>query len=80
MPASGGQLRTARAVVGPQGDRRSLATEHDDEHGVGDSPFLAAKVVTARFYCEQILPQAPELLPPVTAGASDLMALPPEQF
>ena len=32
------------------------------------------KVVTARFYCEQLLPQAAGLLPAVTAGAADLRA------
>jgi hypothetical protein len=60
--------------------RQAVAATRQLDHGVGDSPFLAAKVVTARFYCEQILPQASGLLPAVTAGASDLIALPPEQF
>ena len=36
--------------------------------------FLEQKVVTARFYAEQLLPQAAGLLPAVTAGAADLFA------
>jgi hypothetical protein len=60
--------------------RQAVAATRQLDHGVGESPFLAAKVVTARFYCEQILPQASGLLPAVTAGASDLIAMPPEQF
>ena len=36
--------------------------------------FLAQKLVTARFYATQILPQAAGLAPAVTAGAGDLTA------
>jgi 3-(methylthio)propanoyl-CoA dehydrogenase len=43
--------------------------------GAGDDPFLAAKLVTARFYCTQVLPQAGGLLGAVTSPADDLMAL-----
>jgi hypothetical protein len=42
--------------------------------------FLEAKVVTARFYCAQLLPQAGGLLPAVTAGSTDLVELSPDQF
>jgi hypothetical protein len=41
----------------------------------GDDGFFNAKVVSARFYCEQLLPRAVGLLPSVTAGAGDLFAL-----
>ena len=44
------------------------------------APFLEAKVVTARFYCVQLLPQAGGLLPAVTAGSADLLELSPDQF
>jgi 3-(methylthio)propanoyl-CoA dehydrogenase len=47
--------------------------------GEGDD-FLAAKVVTARFYAEQLLPQVAGLAGAVTAGADDLYALSPEQL
>jgi hypothetical protein len=36
--------------------------------------FLEEKLVTARFYLTQLLPQAAGLLPAVTAGAADLRA------
>jgi hypothetical protein len=42
--------------------------------------FLEAKVVTARFYCAQLLPQASGLLPAVIAGSMDLLELSPDQF
>ena len=40
----------------------------------------AAKLVTARFYLEQILPAAAALLPSVTAGAGNLFALTADQL
>ena len=46
----------------------------------GNDPFYAAKVVTARFYSEQILPPAAALLGPITRGADNLLAIPPEQL
>jgi hypothetical protein len=52
--------RSARAAV------RAL------DEGRGDAEFLRQKVVTARFYSEQILPQAAGLAPAVTAGPADL--------
>ena len=45
-----------------------------------DRPFLAAKLATARFYAEQILPQAPALLGPVTAGRETVFAIPADQL
>jgi 3-(methylthio)propanoyl-CoA dehydrogenase len=45
-----------------------------------DRAYLQSKLVTARFYCEQILPQAGGLLAAVTARADDLLALDPSQF
>ena len=46
----------------------------------GDAQFLAAKITTAKFFAEQILPQAAALEGPVTAGAELLYALTPEQL
>ena len=43
----------------------------------GDDPLARAKASTARFYCEQLLPQAAGLLAAVTAGADALFALEP---
>ena len=43
----------------------------------GDDPaFLKAKIVTARFFAEQIVPPATALLGPVTRGADLLYAIP----
>jgi len=46
----------------------------------GEDDFLAAKIITAVFYAEQILPKASALLTTVKAGASQAQALPIEQF
>jgi alkylation response protein AidB-like acyl-CoA dehydrogenase len=43
--------------------------------GVADDDFLEAKVVTARFYAANVLPEVHGLLPAVLAGKQDLMAL-----
>ncbi len=45
-----------------------------------DAPFLAGRVATARFYGEQLLPQAPALLPSITAGSAPLYAIAPDQL
>ena len=45
-----------------------------------DDDFHAAKVVTARYYADQVLPTARGLLPSVTAGPDVLFALTPEQL
>jgi len=44
--------------------------------GEGDPAFLNAKVATARFFAEQMLPAATALLGPVTRGAESLFAIP----
>jgi alkylation response protein AidB-like acyl-CoA dehydrogenase len=55
-----------------QAARRHLAA------GTGDPAFLKAKITTARFYAEQILPQAAALAAGVTRGADLLYAIPEE--
>jgi 3-(methylthio)propanoyl-CoA dehydrogenase len=59
--------------------RGAAAAQASIDAGEGDD-FLAAKVVTARFYAEQLLPQVTGLAGAVTAGADDLYALSPEQL
>jgi alkylation response protein AidB-like acyl-CoA dehydrogenase len=44
----------------------------------GDPAFLKAKIATARFYAEQLLPAAPALLGPITRGAELFYAIPEE--
>ncbi|MEY2461750.1 MAG: 3-(methylsulfanyl)propanoyl-CoA dehydrogenase, partial [Acidimicrobiaceae bacterium] len=47
--------------------------------GVED-PYNAAKLETARFYVEQLLPQVHGLMGAITAGSAPLFALTPEQL
>jgi acyl-CoA dehydrogenase len=46
----------------------------------GDEGFCRAKIATARFYAEQILPKTSALLTAVKSGASTAFALDEEQF
>ena len=48
--------------------------------GEGDVAFLDAKLVTARFYGERLLPRTASLRREIEGGAQALMALPPEMF
>ncbi|MBI1206872.1 MAG: acyl-CoA dehydrogenase [Azospirillum sp.] len=48
--------------------------------GTGDPAFNEAKLVTARFYAEHFLSEAPGLLNRVTAGSRTIMALAESQF
>jgi alkylation response protein AidB-like acyl-CoA dehydrogenase len=52
--------------------RSAMAAQHHlDQDRAGD-PRLEQKIVTARFYCDQLLPQAAGLRRAVTAGHADL--------
>ncbi len=62
----GGWLLAKQAVAASE----RLAAE------TGDPAFLRAKIVTARFFAEQVVPQATALLGPVTRGAELLYAIP----
>jgi len=55
--------------------RAALAARQDLAAGEGDPEFLRAKIVTARFYGEQILPRASSLAATATAGAATLMEM-----
>jgi hypothetical protein len=50
------------------------------EAGEGDARFLEAKLVTARFYAERIMPDAGSLRRKIEGGADALMALDPDMF
>ena len=67
--------RHRRLAHGPPG--RSPPTA-DSPRATTDADFLQAKVVTARFYCEQLLPQAAGLLPAVTTPPDAWLALDPD--
>ena len=61
----------ARAAIKAMEGMRAPGANH---------PFLEAKLVTARFYAEQILSQAPSLLHPIRTAHHTVMALSEEQF
>ena len=48
--------------------------------GADEAAFRHAKLVSARFFGEQILPTATGLLGAITAGSADLFALTPDQL
>jgi hypothetical protein len=48
--------------------------------GGGDSAFLNAKLVTAKFYCDHLLPRAGACLASVKAGPESMMEMPAGQF
>jgi alkylation response protein AidB-like acyl-CoA dehydrogenase len=53
--------------------RSALAAQRKLDAGASDD-LLTQKVVTARFFCDQLMPQADGLLASVTAGPADLAA------
>jgi alkylation response protein AidB-like acyl-CoA dehydrogenase len=54
--------------------RSAQAAQRLLDSGEGDADFLTQKLVTAKFYAEQLLPQAAGLAPAVTAGPGALQA------
>ena len=60
--------------------KSALAAKAHLDAGTGNADEMRAKIVTARFFCEQILPQVQGLVSPVEAGPADLFAIAPEQF
>jgi alkylation response protein AidB-like acyl-CoA dehydrogenase len=60
--------------------RAALAAERKLAKKEGDRDFYAAKIVTARFYADHVLSQAPGLSATVAQGSAAVMALSDEQF
>ena len=60
--------------------RSSAAAKRLLSNGGADPSFLEAKVATARFYAEHILPRAKGLRDEVIGGAASVLALSEEQF
>ena len=50
------------------------------ENGGGDEAFLSAKLVTAQFYFDHLLPRSSSCLATIKAGSESMMALDVEQF
>jgi alkylation response protein AidB-like acyl-CoA dehydrogenase len=55
--------------------RQALVAHAHLAAGTGDAGLMGAKLVTARFYAEQLLPAVKGLQSPVTAGFDDLFAI-----
>ena len=60
--------------------KSALAASRLLEEGSADKEFLEAKIVTARFYAEQLLPLGTALLGPITAGKETMFAIDPDQM
>jgi 3-(methylthio)propanoyl-CoA dehydrogenase len=60
--------------------RQAVAAQERLDASKGDPAFLKAKITTARYFAEQILPQAQALLGPITRGGALLFALDEAQF
>jgi len=74
-------LRLMGIVAGGwQMARAALAAEKKLAGQADDRDFLAAKIVTARFYADHLLSQAGGLATTVTHGASAVMSLADDQF
>ncbi len=65
---------------GHQLARAAVAARRHLEAGNGDPSFHAAKLKTARFYADNLLPQAAGLLGAATDGARSVIALDDDQF
>ena len=60
--------------------RSALKAAAKLDAGSGDASFLKAKMITARFYGEHLLPRAGACLAAIEAGPESMMALSPDQF
>jgi alkylation response protein AidB-like acyl-CoA dehydrogenase len=60
--------------------RASQAAQRLLDGGSGDADFLKAKIATARFYAEHVLPRAKSLRDEVVAGAASVLELADDQF
>ena len=92
VAAYGTNPRAAHAVAVPylklwglvlggwQLGRGALAAARHLAAGTGNASFLKAKIATARFYADALLPQATGLAQAVTGGGESVLALAAEQF
>ena len=60
--------------------RSALIAARHLHDGVGDARFLRAKIVTARYYAECLLPQAHACLQTLVEGGEAAVAMPVESF
>jgi len=60
--------------------RMATAAQAKLAAGEGDKSFLDAKLSTARYFAERIMPEAGSLRRKIEAGSDSIMALSPDQF
>lgn len=60
--------------------RSALCATESIEAGTGDGALMADKLAVARFYAEQILPQAAGLATSISTGSATIMALAEDRF
>ena len=92
VPAYGGNVRVAHAAAVPylklwgllaggwQLGRAAIVASEQLSEGRGDAQFLRAKIATARFYADALLPQAEALAQSITGGSEAALALSVDQF
>jgi hypothetical protein len=92
VPAVGGSPRAAHASAVPylrlwglvaggwQLGRAALVAARHLKDGTGDARFMQAKIHTARFYADALLPQAPGFAQTVIHGGDAALLLAAEQF
>ncbi len=92
VPAYGAQPRAAHAGAVPylelwglvaggwQLGRAALVAAKHLHDGTGDARFLTAKIQTARYYADCLLPQAAGLARTITEGGESVLAIAAEQF
>jgi len=92
VPAYGANPRAAHAGAVPylelwgvvtggwQMGRAALAAAKHLQDGIGDARFLTAKIQTARFYADCVLPRATSLARTITEGGDSVLAVAAEQF
>jgi len=92
VPEYGKNVRVAHAAAVPylklwgllvggwQLGRGALIASERLSAGEGDGDFLRAKITTARFYAEALLPQPEALAQSITEGSDAALALTADQF
>ncbi|MCZ6839672.1 MAG: acyl-CoA dehydrogenase, partial [Alphaproteobacteria bacterium] len=73
-------LHMTGTVVGGWLMARAALAAHRKAANSGDRSFLEAKIVTARFYADHVLPRVHALLPEITQGSGSVLALAEDQF
>jgi hypothetical protein len=74
-------LMLAGTVIGAwQMGRAAVVAQTKLDNSDGDADFYKAKITTAKFYAEQILPRSASYFEAVTSGGTAAMELPEEQF